>query len=105
MPTLLASGSLGFVSFVCVYDRARVRLVRVGGRSFLFFLYILIYFLPFFLDSTICSTCGRFGTSRNVMVDFVGFTVLSALNRIVKLHVDANSCRHRNFNVLPHTFI
>ena len=70
-------------------------------HDFLFFLCVLVCFLPFFLSDAVYDAYKQFNASHGMVMSFIKFAILSTLGEVIGLRISTGSYHRRGFGILP----
>ena len=66
---------------------------------------ILLFFLPFFLSSTLYDGYKSFNDAHGMIMAFVKFALLSTLGEVIGLRISTGSYHQKGFGVLPRAIV
>lgn len=74
-------------------------------HDFLFFLCVLVCFLPFFLSDAVYDAYKQFNASHGMVMSFIKFAILSTLGEVIGLRISTGVYHRPGFGILPRAFV
>ena len=71
----------------------------------LFFLCVLVCFLPFFLSDAVYDAYKQFNASHGMVMSFIKFAILSTLGEVIGLRISTGVYHRSGFGILPRAFV
>ena len=71
----------------------------------LFFLCVLVCFLPFFLSDAVYDVYKQFNASHGMVMSFIKFAILSTLGEVIGLRISTGVYHRSGFGILPRAFV
>ena len=74
-------------------------------HDYLFFLCVLVCFLPFFLSDAVYDAYKQFNASHGMVMSFIKFAILSTLGEVIGLRISTGVYHRSGFGILPRAFV
>ena len=71
----------------------------------LFFLCVLVCFLPFFLSDAVYDAYKQFNASHGMVMSFIKFAILSTLGEVIGLRISTGVYHRSGFGILPRAWV